>query len=124
MHIQGLIIFSYTWKSMIPLKTVRLLTVLANFPASIKANTILKDALKRNVALTHQQTAVIDSLLKGQNVLYIDRTGAGKSASYFVSTKILRQDPKNGPTIVVCPLISLMNDQVRICNLIFSDILG
>lgn len=72
--------------------------------------------MKNNVAeLTKEQKEVIGTILKNGNVLYVDKTGAGKSATYFIATKMLRQaDSTNGPTIVVCPLLSLINDQVNI----------
>ena len=54
---------------------------------------------------------------KQQSTLYIDQTGAGKSATYFIATKIFRlRDKACGPTLVVSPLVSLMRDQVRITS--------
>ena len=48
------------------------------------------------------------------DVLYIDRTGAGKSETYFIIAKLMRQrNEKAGPVIIVTPMIALMHDQVR-----------
>lgn len=75
---------------------------------------ILQDGLHRSdVLLSENQRTVVDSLLLGSDVLYIDRTGAGKSETYFVATKQLRSDSVVGPVIVVSPLVALMDEQVR-----------
>ena len=41
----------------------------------------------------------------------VQRTGFGKSAIYFIATR-LRRDAGAGPTLVVSPLLALMRDQV------------
>ena len=53
------------------------------------------------------QQQVIESILKGEDVLTIMSTGSGKSICYQVPALILQ-----GLTIVISPLISLMKDQV------------
>lgn len=59
----------------------------------------------------HQED-IIESILSGKNTLAVLGTGSGKSLTYFLPTKIRRQ---NGyaPTIVISPTISLMNDQIH-----------
>lgn len=84
------------------------------------ANRELKSALGNiDAELTVEQKDVIRTIMSNNGdhelcVIYIDRTGAGKSASYFISTKLLRASNKDfGPTIIITPLNSLANDQVK-----------
>lgn len=53
-------------------------------------------------------TAVVEHR---RRTLVVQRTGFGKSAVYFIATKLLR-DAGAGPALVVSPLLALMRDQV------------
>src|SRR2546428_10220485 len=46
-----------------------------------------------------------------RRVLLVQRTGWGKSAVYFIATRLLRDDGA-GPTLLVSPLLALMRNQV------------
>ena len=68
------------------------------------------DALKRyfgHTAFREGQRPLTDALLAGQDVLGVMPTGAGKSVCYQVPATVLP-----GLTLVISPLISLMQDQV------------
>jgi ATP-dependent DNA helicase RecQ len=76
------------------------------------ARTRLIAALLRRVFGVEQlrpgQRLVIDSVLEGRNTLAIMPTGSGKSLCYQIPASILP-----GCTVVVSPLISLMQDQLE-----------
>ena len=55
------------------------------------------------------QEEIIDALLAGRNVLAVMPTGAGKSLCYQVPALVV-----GGLTLVVSPLIALMQDQVAL----------
>jgi ATP-dependent DNA helicase RecQ len=47
-----------------------------------------------------------------RRVLVVQRTGWGKSAVYFIATRMLR-DAGSGPTVLVSPLLALMRNQIE-----------
>lgn len=57
------------------------------------------------------QKDIVESILRGQDVLAVMPTGAGKSICYQIPATMLP-----GITLVVSPLISLMQDQVKSLN--------
>jgi ATP-dependent DNA helicase RecQ len=48
-------------------------------------------------------------------VLVVQRTGWGKSAVYFVATRLLRQGGA-GPTVLISPLLALMRNQIQMAE--------
>ncbi|SDD76749.1 RecQ family ATP-dependent DNA helicase [Actinokineospora iranica] len=62
-------------------------------------------------SLRPEQIEAIDRLVAGDDVLVVLPTGAGKSAVYQVATLL-----RDGPTVVVSPLIALQHDQVLVLD--------
>lgn len=59
------------------------------------------------------QLEAIQELVETRNrVLLVQRTGWGKSAVYFIATRLLR-DRGAGPTLLVSPLLALMRNQIE-----------
>ncbi len=74
---------------------------------------VLRTLVGRADADFHEgQFDAISSIVDdSRRALVVQRTGWGKSAVYFVATKLLR-DRGAGPTLLVSPLLALMRDQV------------
>jgi ATP-dependent DNA helicase RecQ len=59
------------------------------------------------------QLEAIAALVRDRRrALVVQRTGWGKSAVYFVATRLLREDGA-GPTLIVSPLLALMRNQIE-----------
>ena len=59
------------------------------------------------------QWEAIDALVnRRERLLLVQRTGWGKSAIYFIATRMLR-DSGSGATLIVSPLLALMRNQVE-----------
>ncbi len=64
-------------------------------------------------AFRDDQLEVIQQLVDNRGrALLVQRTGWGKSAIYFIATKMLR-DEGLGPTLLVSPLLALMRNQIE-----------
>lgn len=61
---------------------------------------------------THQLEAIQTLVRARKRVLLVQRTGWGKSAVYFIATRLLR-DRGAGPTLLVSPLLALMRNQIE-----------
>lgn len=62
------------------------------------------------------QWAAIEQLVeRRKRVLVVQRTGWGKSAVYFLATRLLR-DQGAGPTLLVSPLLALMRNQIEMAE--------
>lgn len=72
---------------------------------------ILKEAYGHDAEFRDGQLEAIVSVVSKNKTLVVQKTGWGKSVVYFVATKILR-DRGAGPTIIVSPLLALMNNQI------------
>lgn len=82
---------------------------------TMQHNTLEKD-LERFHGFQHfrdGQKESLQSIVSGQDTLSILPTSTGKSLIYFMAAKYYRQKYPTKFTIVCCPLISLMRDQIE-----------
>ena len=77
-----------------------------------RAQELLRALAGQQATLRDDQLAAIQALVVDRRrVVVVKRTGWGKSAVYFLATRLLR-DQGAGPTLLVSPLLSLMRDQI------------
>ena len=60
----------------------------------------------------YQLEAIEAVAIRRARLLLVQRTGWGKSAVYFIATRLLR-DRGAGPTLLVSPLLALMRNQME-----------
>lgn len=79
-----------------------------------EAEKLLQSALNNPCATFREgQWEAINSVVnQNKKVLVIQRTGWGKSAVYFIASKILR-DRGKGMSVIISPLLALMRNQVE-----------
>src|SRR5690606_18718420 len=79
-----------------------------------EAEALLRRALAdEHARFRDGQWEAIDAIVnRTERLLVVQRTGWGKSAVYFISTRILR-DRGLGPTIIISPLLALMRNQIE-----------
>lgn len=73
---------------------------------------LLRRVYGPEAAFREGQFEAIEATLHHKRTLVVQKTGWGKSLVYFMSTKLLRSDG-NGVTLVVSPLLELMNNQIE-----------
>jgi ATP-dependent DNA helicase RecQ len=77
-----------------------------------RAASVLSELAGPHAELRPDQLAAIDALVsRHERVLLVQATGWGKSAVYWIATRLLRS-AGGGPTLVVSPLLALMRNQV------------
>uniref|UniRef100_A0A182R700 ATP-dependent DNA helicase n=1 Tax=Anopheles funestus TaxID=62324 RepID=A0A182R700_ANOFN len=77
-----------------------------NFPWSTKARNLLSTVFSAK-EFRPKQLATVNALMSGNDVLFLAPTGAGKSLCFQLPALLSK-----GVTVVISPLISLMEDQV------------
>ena len=65
-----------------------------------------------NADFREGQLEAIESVIQRKRLLLVRRTGWGKSAVYFIATKLLREKG-GGPTLLISPLLALMRNQIN-----------
>jgi ATP-dependent DNA helicase RecQ len=79
-----------------------------------KALNLLQKSLGSDEAHFHEhQWESISTLVEHRGrLLVVQRTGWGKSAVYFIASKLMREKGA-GPTIIISPLLALMRNQIH-----------
>ena len=77
-----------------------------------QADQIIKGLYGSGAKFRDGQYEAIEATMTRKRVLVVQRTGWGKSLIYFVCTKLMRKESK-GVTMVVSPLLVLMENQIE-----------
>ena len=78
-----------------------------------RATDALREAYGADAEFRPGQLEAISALVGDRRrCLVVQRTGWGKSAVYFIATRLMR-DLGSGPTLIVSPLLALMRDQIQ-----------
>ena len=76
----------------------------------------LHEMLGPDASFRPGQLEAIEAVARDRGrVLLVQRTGWGKSAVYFIATKLLREQGA-GPTLLVSPLLALMRNQIEMAT--------
>jgi ATP-dependent DNA helicase RecQ len=77
------------------------------------ARSVLRDLVAPGADFRPGQLEAIEALVRDRRrVLVVQRTGWGKSAVYFIATRLLR-NLGAGPTVLISPLLGLMRNQIE-----------
>jgi ATP-dependent DNA helicase RecQ len=80
------------------------------------ADDLLVDIAGAGAVFRPGQREAIAALVDQQRrVLLVQRTGWGKSAVYFIASRLLR-DRGAGPTLLISPLLALMRNQIQMAS--------
>lgn len=74
-----------------------------------------KSCYGANAKFREGQLEAIECAVQGERILVVQKTGWGKSLVYFLTTKLLREQGM-GLTLIVSPLLVLMNNQIDAAN--------
>ncbi len=79
-----------------------------------RAINLLQETTSNPAAQFHadQYESISELVENRKKMLVVQKTGWGKSAVYFIATKLLREQGK-GPAIIISPLIALMRNQIE-----------
>ncbi|MGQ0679676.1 MAG: RecQ family ATP-dependent DNA helicase [Actinomycetota bacterium] len=84
--------------------------------AGDRALSLLRELAGPDAEFRDGQLEAISTLVERRSrVLVVQRTGWGKSAVYFIATKLLREQG-HGPTLLVSPLLALMRNQIQMAE--------
>ena len=85
-------------------------------PYSPRALALLRQMIGPDATFRAGQREAIAALTENRGrLLVVQSTGWGKSAVYFIATKMLREQG-TGPTLLISPLLSLMRNQIQMAE--------
>lgn len=73
---------------------------------------ILRESYGENAKFREGQKEAIEAVVSGKRTLVVQKTGWGKSLVYFLATKLLKEKKRDGITLIISPLLALMNNQI------------
>ena len=73
---------------------------------------ILRESYGENAKFREGQKEAIEAVVNGKRTLVVQKTGWGKSLVYFLAAKLLKEKKKDGITLIISPLLALMNNQI------------
>ena len=73
---------------------------------------ILRESYGENAKFREGQKEAIEAVVNGKRTLVVQKTGWGKSLVYFLATKLLKEKERDGITLIISPLLALMNNQI------------
>lgn len=73
---------------------------------------ILMESYGENAKFREGQKEAIEAVVNGKRTLVVQKTGWGKSLVYFLATKLLKEKKRDGITLIISPLLALMNNQI------------
>ena len=72
----------------------------------------LRESYGENAKFREGQKEAIEAVVNGKRTLVVQKTGWGKSLVYFLATKLLKEKKRDGITLIISPLLALMNNQI------------
>lgn len=77
-----------------------------------RATQLLKQWISSDAEFKPGQLEAIFAVMNHQRTLIVEKTGWGKSLVYFICCKLLQEQGHPGITMVISPLLALMNNQI------------
>lgn len=77
-----------------------------------RAYEVLRESYGENAKFREGQKEAIEAVVNEKRTLVVQKTGWGKSLVYFLATKLLKEKKRDGITLIISPLLALMNNQI------------
>ena len=77
-----------------------------------RAYEVLRESYGENAKFREGQKEAIEAVVNEKRTLVVQKTGWGKSLVYFLATKLLKEKKRDSITLIISPLLALMNNQI------------